>query len=154
VSGGDERNLIVRNKNCKSVVTARGTKTPTNKKASVGIKYDHGKSRMDLISPAALLLIGDVLAYGAELYGEHNWKAVDNLQARYYAACLRHLAAWQRGEKFDDKSRLSHLGHAMTNVMYLIAYEEGDIEPWTTQKQTHRSTYQKRRIGSNKPTRK
>ncbi|MDR0620728.1 MAG: DUF5664 domain-containing protein [Deltaproteobacteria bacterium] len=94
---------------------------------SVGIKDDNGKSRLDLIAPGALLEMGQVLAHGAEKYSEDNWKKVENGQDRYYAAAMRHLLAWRQGEKLDPESGLTHLAHAMTNLMFLHALDASPV---------------------------
>jgi hypothetical protein len=88
-----------------------------------GVKNDDGKNRLDLIRPWTLLRVGEVLTYGAKKYGVDNWLHVTDGQARFYAAALRHLLAWKGGEKLDKDSGLSHLAHAITNIMFLLEKE-------------------------------
>ncbi len=84
-----------------------------------GTKHDDGKSRMDLYPRQALLEIGDVLAFGAAKYEQHNWRK--GIQySRLVAAALRHLTAWNEGEDKDPESGLSHLAHAGCCIAFLI----------------------------------
>ncbi len=87
------------------------------------LKHDSGKPRMDLVSPGALLELGKVLAYGANKYGDQNWRNNGGLDwSRPLAAAYRHLLAWQGGQDLDDESGLLHLAHAMCNLMMLLDY--------------------------------
>lgn len=87
------------------------------------IKHDEGKSRLDLVPYDALLMVGDVLAYGAKEYPDRNWeRGLD--WGRVFAATLRHLAKWASGERFDPDSKLPHLAHATADVMMLLALAE------------------------------
>jgi hypothetical protein len=82
-----------------------------------GKKNDTGKSRVDLLLPEFLLEVGDVLALGAQKYGEHNWRLVS--KGRYVAATLRHFFAFMGGEILDPESGKQHLAHCATNIMFL-----------------------------------
>lgn len=90
---------------------------------STGKKFDGGKARVDLLPPKALLEIAKVLAFGAQKYGEDNWKHVDRAQDRYYAAALRHLFAWRDGERCDEESGLPHLAHAGCCLLFMLWFE-------------------------------
>lgn len=61
-----------------------------------GRKDDYGKPRIDLIPAYILLLLGNVLAYGAKRYGDTNWKNVPNARDRYYSSAQRHLLLAER----------------------------------------------------------
>jgi hypothetical protein len=58
---------------------------------SEGKKYDSGKAKMHLLPPKALLEVAKVLTFGADKYGEENWRDVADAQNRYASASLRHL---------------------------------------------------------------
>jgi len=88
--------------------------------ADSGIKFDHGKLRYDLVPPGALASVTEVLAYGAAKYEEENWRFVGDPEARYFAAAMRHLMAWQQGEAIDPESGCEHLAHAACCLMFLI----------------------------------
>jgi hypothetical protein len=62
-----------------------------------GRKDDTGKPRMDLIPPEALEALAEVLTIGAARYGARNWEK-GITWGRCFAAMMRHLWAWMRGE--------------------------------------------------------
>lgn len=79
--------------------------------AEVGFtKHDKEKSRPDLIPAEFLEELGDVLAHGAKLYGDNNWRNCRE-PGRYLAAGFRHLLALLRGEELDPESGRSHAAH-------------------------------------------
>jgi len=57
-------------------------------------------------------------------YAPNNWQLVDNAEERYIDALYRHLEAYRSGELTDDESHKSHLAHAITNVAFLIWFDE------------------------------
>ncbi len=86
-----------------------------------GRKNDADKLALDLLPPDALEAVGRVLTYGAQKYEPRNWE--NGMRwGRVYAAVLRHLFAWWRGEEKDQESGLSHLSHAACGVLFLLAY--------------------------------
>jgi len=87
------------------------------------IKFDSGKLRYNLVPPKAVKELARVLTYGAKKYKPNNWQRVDDV-TRYIDALYRHLEAWRSGERVDDESKLSHLSHALTNVAFLIHFED------------------------------
>lgn len=93
-----------------------------------GEKHDYLKPEHDLLPPRALESVVDVLTYGARKYARDNWKFVENARSRYYNAAQRHLGAWRRGEKVDSESGFSHLAHAACSILFLLAFEVGDVE--------------------------
>lgn len=93
---------------------------------SKDMKFDKGKPRVDLIfsgMPNSIELIGSVLGFGAEKYAENSWQTVENGDKRYLAALIRHLLAYQKGEKIDPESGLPHLAHAATNALFILEFE-------------------------------
>lgn len=96
--------------------------TTAEQKTEPGKKFDAGKARMDLLAPELLYGVADVLAFGATKYGARNWEA-GMTWGRCFAAAMRHLWAWWRGEKFDPETGLPHLAHAACCLMFLLAYE-------------------------------
>jgi len=89
------------------------------------MKFDTGKLRYSLIPPEATRALAEVLTYGAKKYKPNNWKEVDDT-SRYTDALYRHLEAWRAGEANDPESGLSHLAHALTNVSFLLYFENKD----------------------------
>lgn len=97
------------------------------------MKFDNNKPRMDLIEPEFLEGIAKVLTLGASKYAPDSWKTqVAEPERRYYAAALRHLMAWKKGEKTDPESGLSHLHHAACNLMFLGFFDEVHAAIMTT----------------------
>jgi hypothetical protein len=90
----------------------------------VGQKFDDGKARWDLVQDKALAQYIAVLTYGSRKYSPNGWRSVENPRARYYAAAMRHLAAWRAGEDADSESGLPHLAHAVTGLMFLLETDE------------------------------
>ena len=90
----------------------------------VGLKFDTGKLRYSLVPPVATKALAEILTFGAEKYAPNNWQLVSNPEERYTDALLRHLEAYRAGEKIDPESGFSHLKHAITNVAFLLHFEE------------------------------
>jgi len=89
-------------------------------------KFDGGKLRYDLLPVDAVESVVKVLTYGAEKYCDNGWKEVPNAIERYYAALLRHLVAWRKGEEIDLESGLKHLEHAACNIVFLLEFTKRD----------------------------
>lgn len=92
---------------------------------TAGRKDDHQKAPWDLFLWGAASAVVDVLEHGRRKYDADNWRAVPEARRRYFAAALRHLVAWRRGEALDPESGLSHLGHAATCILFLLELEVG-----------------------------
>lgn len=118
---------------------------------SEGRKERRGKLRYDLMPPRSFEKIVEVLTYGAEKYtvygdctcnlpntghaascqshkvrsrGDNNWKLVDNPIDTYYAAAMRHLQKFRLGESTDPDSGIHHIAHAITDLIFLLEFEE------------------------------
>ena len=87
-----------------------------------GIKHDQGKPRMSLLPPAALQEVLKVLEFGAKKYGDHQWRS-GFIWTRLYDAAMRHELAWLNREKLDPESKIHHLAHAVTNLLFLLEHE-------------------------------
>lgn len=66
--------------------------------------------------------------FGAEKYGVNTWQHLENGKERYYAALMRHLVAWRKGEKVDEESKLNPLSHVIWNAIALLWLEMNDKE--------------------------
>jgi hypothetical protein len=93
-----------------------------------GKKDDMFKNRYELIPLYVLDDVADVLTQGALKYGADNWKILDNAKERYMGALLRHLSAYQKGDKVDKDSGKSHLAHAACNILFMLWFEQRDEE--------------------------
>jgi hypothetical protein len=86
------------------------------------VKYDDHKRRWDLLPLDSIESVIMVLEHGAEKYSDNNWTR-GCAWSRYWAAAMRHLAAWWMGESVDPESGLSHLAHASCAILFLLAFE-------------------------------
>jgi hypothetical protein len=84
-------------------------------------KNDDDKPRTDLLPPMALIEIAKVMSFGAKKYTIGNWSKEGSTYNRYYAACMRHMLQWQSGEDLDQETGLSHIAHAASNLLFLLA---------------------------------
>jgi len=92
------------------------------------VKNDDNKTRMDLLPSKALEGIAKIFTFGAKKYNDYNYKNGKGLDwNRPFAACLRHLNAWNDGEDLDKESGKSHLYHAGCCIMMLIDLVDSNI---------------------------
>jgi hypothetical protein len=70
-----------------------------------------------------------VLSMGAKKYSRANWVMVPDAKNRYFAAAMRHLRAWQDGEKSDEDSKLNPLAHAMCCLIFLLWFDMHHVTP-------------------------
>jgi hypothetical protein len=94
----------------------------------VGLKYDTGKVRWDLIPLDCTEGVAKVLTFGAAKYSDNSWQNLESAEDRYYAAMMRHFIAMRRGEYLDSESGLPHKFHFLTNAYFLtwLNTEEGE----------------------------
>ena len=95
-------------------------------KMNEGNKYDGDKLPIDLIPPEMLTALASVLKYGAIKYEPRNWEK-GMRWGRVFAALMRHMWAWWRGENEDEETKMSHLWHAACCIAFLVAYEARGI---------------------------
>jgi hypothetical protein len=91
---------------------------------NIGSKFDTDKPDWSLLNLDLIEPIVKVLTFGAKKYSKANWKHVPDAKDRYFAALLRHLEAWQRGERFDSESGESHLAHAGCCLVFLLWFDK------------------------------
>ncbi len=94
--------------------------------SSGGTKHDSGKPPVELLPSAPLLMIAEVLGFGAKKYAAHNWRQGFN-QSRLIGAAMRHLLAYNDGEDTDPESGLSHLAHLGCCVLFLLEHQAKGI---------------------------
>jgi hypothetical protein len=89
------------------------------------LKADTGKPRIGLISRCALEAEARVMGFGAQRYGDHNWRQGFKW-SRIIDAALRHLIAIADGEDHDPESGELHAAHVRCCMAFLIEhYERG-----------------------------
>ncbi|MDD3302241.1 MAG: DUF5664 domain-containing protein [Candidatus Gracilibacteria bacterium] len=93
-----------------------------------GKKFDQGKSNVELIPGKVLLEVGIILGFGKRKYGKNSWQNLDDFEDRYLGAALRHIYQHQSGEIIDQESGRSHIGHALTNLIFLLYKQIEDNE--------------------------
>jgi hypothetical protein len=71
---------------------------------------------MSLIDPSFLTGVAQVLTFGANKYGKHNWRNGIHI-SRLVDAALRHINAFNSGLDLDEESGLEHLYHATCCLM-------------------------------------
>lgn len=90
----------------------------------IGKKNDNGKDRWDLLPIGTIEQIVEVLTFGTNKYCDNNWQKVNNGKERYFAALMRHLVAYRKGEFFDKESGLPHLAHAGCCLIFIMWIED------------------------------
>lgn len=102
-------------------------KDPQDKNAHApGAQLDAGKTRLGLVLlgfARALQAVGEVGTFGARKYTENGWVEVENGQARYTDALMRHLMSEARGEKLDPGSGLRHAAQVAWNALARLDLE-------------------------------
>lgn len=78
---------------------------------------NEGKPQYSLLSLEALEPCVRVLEYGCKKYARANWKKGQKMSS-LMDSTIRHLSKILEGELVDEESGLSHLGHAMCNLMF------------------------------------
>jgi hypothetical protein len=76
------------------------------------------KSRPDLISPFALMRLGEWLRLGAAKYDDRNWEKGIPI-SRCIASLFRHLLAYIMGCRKED-----HMAAVMCNAMFIMHFED------------------------------
>jgi hypothetical protein len=90
------------------------------------VKNDENKTELNLLPVLALEKIGSVFSFGAKKYSNYNWSK-GLLYSRIFAATLRHLFSWWKGEELDEESGKSHLYHAGCCILMLIETQELEL---------------------------
>lgn len=80
-----------------------------------------GKPRPDLISPLALLRVGEWMARGVDHYGERNWEKGIPFSV-CYASLLRHVLKFAAGRTDED-----HLAAVVFNAQAMMHYQEAGM---------------------------
>lgn len=90
----------------------------------IGQKIDLGKPHIDLVTPDCIIGIAEVLTKANEKYTPNSWQNVKDGINLHYSAAMRHILAWKDGEINDSETGLSHIKHAMANLMFLLYHEK------------------------------
>ena len=87
-----------------------------------GIKNDYqdNKLRWDLLPIDIIEEIVKVYTKGAEKYKPNSWQLLENGTERYYAALIRHLVEWRKGNLIDEDTQCKHLAQVAWNAIALL----------------------------------
>lgn len=87
-----------------------------------GIKHDEGKVDFALLPILPLREVARVWTYGKKKYSAWNWTN-GFTYSRPYAAALRHIFDWARGQTYDEETGIHNLAHAICCLSMLIEFE-------------------------------
>lgn len=90
---------------------------------NIGRKDDSNKPRYSLLPTGTINQVVQVLEHGAIKYEVDNWQRVSDSRNRYYDAAMRHIDAWWNAEKMDEESKLPHLAHAISCLLFLMWFD-------------------------------
>lgn len=89
-------------------------------KLNTAIKHDTGKRDWSLLPYDSVEEIVKVLEFGAQKYARDNWKQGEGFKySRSFSALQRHILAFMRGEDNDPETGISHISHAMCNLLFM-----------------------------------
>jgi hypothetical protein len=85
--------------------------------------FDDGKLALqNILAMPGLDEVAKVGMYGAKKYGQWNYRGGSDFM-RYLGSVVRHVTRYIRGESVDAESGLSHLAHAIYNLLILLGWE-------------------------------
>lgn len=93
----------------------------TSQNTVTGVKHDQQKDPTELLPTLPLRNVSRVLGFGRGKYGADNWRNGIEYR-RLYGATLRHLFAWNDGEDLDPETGLSHIDHALCELLFLSQF--------------------------------
>jgi hypothetical protein len=94
--------------------------------AKVGLRYDQGKLRYDLLPADGLEELVRVFTVGAAKYADRNWELGMDW-SRVFGSLMRHCWKFWRGEEIDPETGCHHMAHAAWNAMALVTYSTRKI---------------------------
>ncbi len=103
----------------------------TDKSNKTNLKFDIGKNDWSLLPFEVIETAIKRITIGKEKYARDSWKQLDDGKNRYFAALMRHLVEYQKGNRWDEDPRFpesTHLQAALTNMIFLVWYELQDIK--------------------------
>ena len=103
-------------------------------------KYDSNKKvRPELLPFKATEKVLEVFTFGAEKYGDFNWRKGLEF-SRLFGAAMRHQMAFWQGQDLDKESGLPHIAHAIANLMMLLEMgSEWDNRPYKGEEDDERN---------------
>lgn len=86
-------------------------------------KHSEDKTKWHLLAWSALEPVVRVMEHGAAKYGKNNWRKGREV-TDYVDAVYRHLISWLTVRSKDEETGISHLAHAVCNLMFLLYQEQ------------------------------
>jgi transposase-like protein len=100
--------------------------TPQEAQKNIAVKHDKGKLPLSQVPPCLNNSAARAFQFGGEKYSPYNWAQGEGIgKQRLLDSLLRHLAAFNEGEKHDKESNLCHLDCAAATLAMLIATHRG-----------------------------
>lgn len=94
---------------------------PSKQSMDQGLRYNSGKTRLDLIPCSLIDGVGRVLTFGAQKYEADNWKKFTPQQVKEcIGSAMRHIEKYRQGNWLDPESGLPHLAHAAANLGFIL----------------------------------
>jgi hypothetical protein len=88
----------------------------------LGMRFNSGKVRLDLLPFGAISEVANVSTYGSRKYDDENWRKGLKFKDTY-RAILSHAFKWFTGEQYDPESGCHHLAHAAWNCLAIVEFE-------------------------------
>jgi hypothetical protein len=98
--------------------TDNGKKSDDSEDIQAADRHNDGKLQWSLVDFECLEPLVRALEYGEDKYSSFNWKK-GMPQTKIIESLLRHTFAYLGGEDNDSESGVSHIGHIMSNAMFL-----------------------------------
>jgi hypothetical protein len=92
------------------------------KKTNLGMRFNTGKTRFDLIPQSWIRSLAQILTVGANKYEPRNWEKGLSW-SETLGSLHRHLDAWVSGEQYDKETKCHHLGHVAWNALALMTMQ-------------------------------
>lgn len=94
---------------------------PSKQSMDQGLRYNSGKTRLDLIPCSLIDGVGRVLTFGAQKYEADNWRKFTPRQVKEcIGSAMRHIEKYRQGNWLDPESGLPHLAHAAANLGFIL----------------------------------
>lgn len=95
-------------------------------KAAVGVRFDEGKTRYDLIPADGLEALANVYTKGAVKYADRNWEK-GMAWHRVFGSLMRHAWKFWRGESHDPETGCHHMAMVAWNALALFCYDNRKV---------------------------
>lgn len=102
----------------------RSEEVANTETGSVKNDFKDDKLRWDLLPMEEIEDIVRVYHAGAKKYGPNRWQNLDDGANRYYAAMMRHLMEYMKGERIDADTGALHLAQVAWNAIAMLWYDK------------------------------